>query len=63
MTPTTDQLGEIRKRLRGQKAPSTISVEVVGYGAEKSRAQSREGDLTQRRRRKDLTLRRQDAKV
>ena len=42
MTPTTDQLEEIRKRLRGHKAPSTISAQVVGYGAEKNRAQSRE---------------------
>jgi hypothetical protein len=42
MTPTNDQMEEIRKRLRGQKAPSTISTEVVGYGAEKNRTPSRE---------------------
>ena len=64
MTPTNDQLEEIRKRLRGQKAPSTISAEVVGYGAEKDRTQSREeGPHAKTQAKRDLTQRRQDAKT
>jgi hypothetical protein len=43
MTPTTDQLEEIRTRLRGQKAPSAISAQVVGYGGEKNTQSRQEG--------------------